>query len=90
MDIIEILKNAIPATIMICGLYYTLQGRISVLELRLDNKKARIDKLEARIDKLEDQKENNTKNFQELIHSIDKLNNNFVNLEKRLDKSDIK
>ena len=86
IEIIEFLKSIIPTIVAVLVAYFGLKGRIDQLEFRLDNKKIRIDKLELRVDKLEDQRENNTKNFQELIHSIDTLNNNLVNLEKRLEE----
>ena len=62
-----------------------VEWEITAIKLRLDAKKARLDKLELRIERLEVQRELNNKNLQDLIHTIDKLNINIVNLEKRLD-----
>lgn len=89
-EIIEFLKNIIPTIVAILVAYFGLKGRIDTIEMRLDNKKILIEKQSIRIEKLEDHKENNTKNFQELIHSLDKLNTNIISLEKRLDKSENK
>ena len=83
VDIVEALKNIVCTIILIVVAYFTQKGRIDKIELRLDNKKARLDKLES-------QNEIDTKSFQDLTRSIDRLNFHFENLEKRLDKSETK
>ncbi len=80
---IEMLKNIIPTVVLLCGLYYTIEGRLNVIELRLNAKKIRIEKLES-------QSEINIKTFQDLTRSIDKLNFHFENQEKRLVKAETK
>lgn len=79
MDIIEIIKVIVPALIGVIGCYFALKGAIET------NRKEIADlttSAEKRLDKLESQKEVDTKSFQDLIRSIDRLNFHFEKLEK--------